>query len=376
MKENPRKLYIAKPYIDDLICQDVISVLKSGNIVQGPKVKQLEEEFSKFSQVMYCAAVNSGTAALHSALFAIGIGPGDEVITTPFTFVATANSILMAGATPVFADVDEKTFNIDPKEIEKKITSKTKAIIPVHLFGQPAEMDKISDLAEHYNLKIVEDACQAHGAYYKNKRVGGLGDIAAFSLYATKNMMAGEGGLVTSNNEEYIERVKSFRHHGQSLNEGYNYISFGYNYRMTDINAVIGINQLKKLEEFNNIRNRNALLYNEALKEIKGIEIPFKGDNCSHVYHQYTIKIDSKKFGHSRADLVNELNRNDIFPGIFYPKSLHLFPTFKEFGYKENDFPVSESVSNLVLSLPVHPGISENDIQKVINVISRFSKQS
>ncbi|MGA2406151.1 MAG: DegT/DnrJ/EryC1/StrS family aminotransferase [Bacteroidales bacterium] len=368
------KLNIAKPYINDKICNDVLSVLKSGNIVQGPKVKQLEEEFSKFSQVKYCAAVNSGTAALHAALYAIGIGPGDEVITTPFTFVATANSILMVGARPVFADVDERTFNIDPEDIERKITSKTKAIIPVHLFGQPAEMDKISDLAKHYNLKIVEDACQAHGAEFNNKRVGGLGDIAAFSLYATKNMMAGEGGLVTSNNKESIERVKSYRHHGQSLNEGYNYISFGYNYRMTDINAVIAINQLEKLEEFNIIRNRNALLYMKALKDINGIAIPFKSENCSHVYHQYTIKIDENQFGHSRNDLINELNRNDIFPGIFYPRPLHLFPTFETFGYKENDFPISERLSRLVLSLPVHPGISENDVQKVIDVISQFSK--
>lgn len=368
------KLYTAKPYIDNKICNDVLSVLKSGNIVQGTKVNQLEEEFSQFSQVKFCAAVNSGTAALHSALYAIGIYPGDEVITTPFTFVATANSILMVGAIPVFADVDEKTFNIDPEEIEKKITSKTKAIIPVHLFGQPAEMDKIKDLAKNYNLKIVEDACQAHGAEFKTKRIGGLGDIAAFSLYATKNMMAGEGGLVTSNNEEYIEKVKSYRHHGQSLNEKYNYLSFGYNFRMTDINAVIGINQLEKLEEFNFIRNRNALLYNNALKDIKGIEIPFKSENCNHVYHQYTIKINENQFGHTRDDLIHELNRNDIFPGIFYPKSLHLFSTFKTFGYKENDFPKSENLSRLVLSLPVHPGISEREVQKVIDVINRFSK--
>jgi dTDP-4-amino-4,6-dideoxygalactose transaminase len=369
-------LYTAKPYIDEKICNDVVSVLKSGMLVQGPKVKELEEKFSKKCNVNYCAAVNSGTAALHSALFSAGIQLGDEVITTPFTFVATANSILMVGAKPVFVDIDEKTFNMDPDEIEKKIIPKTKAILPVHLYGLMSDMEKIIDIAKKYNLIVIEDAAQAHDAEIKGKKAGSIGDIGAFSLYATKNMMSAEGGLVTSNKEDFIEKVKSFRHHGQSLNGRYNYISFGYNYRMTDILAVIGLNQLEKLEEFNTIRRRNAKLYDGYLNEIEGITTPYVPQGYKHVYHQYTIKINHKIFGHSREELISKLNSNDIFPAIFYPQPLHLISTFRRDGFKEGDFPIAEKISSEVLSLPVHPGIKENDVEKVYKVIKNLKGET
>ena len=367
-------IYTAKPYIDEKICNDVVSVLKSGMIAQGPKVKELEEKFSEKCNVKYCVAVNSGTAALHSALYATGISAGDEVIKTPFTFVATANSILMVSAKPVFVDIDEKTFNLNPDEIEKKITDKTKAILPVHLYGLMANMEKINKIAEKYNLKVIEDAAQAHSAEIKVGKAGSMGDIGAFSLYATKNMMSAEGGLVTSNNKEYIEKIKSFRHHGQSPLKRYNYIDFGYNYRMTDIHAVIGLNQLEKLEEFNAIRNRNAKLYDEYLSEFDGITIPYVPKDYRHVYHQYTIKIDNEVFGYSRKKLINELNNNDLFPAIFYPKPLHLIPTFKKDGCKDGDFPIAEKISQKVLSLPVHPAINESDIEKVYKVIKKLKE--
>ena len=287
------KIYTAKPYIDDKICDEVVAVLQSGNIAQGRKVKEFEESISKLCKTKYGVAVNSGTAALHSALFAAGIKAGDEVITTPFTFIATANAILMVGAKPVFADINPKTFNIDPWDIEKKITPKTKAIIPVHLYGLVADMENITKIAVKHNLIVIEDACQAHGATYNGIPTGGLGDMGAFSFYATKNITTAEGGMVVSNNENYIEKIKSFRHHGQSPNQKYNYKDFGYNYRMTDIHAVIGITQFNILSLFNSRRFDNAKLYNEGLAKIDGIEVPFVPDGYGHVYHQYTIKVNA-----------------------------------------------------------------------------------
>ena len=367
-------IYTAKPYIDEKICNDVVSVLKSGMIAQGPKVRELEEKFSKKCGTKYCAAVNSGTAALHSALFAAGVKAGNEVITTPFTFIATANSILMVGAKPVFVDIDEKTFNLNPDEIEKKITDKTKAIIPVHLYGLMADMEKINDIAKKYNLKVIEDAAQAHSAEINKKKAGSISDIGAFSLYATKNMMSAEGGLVTSNNEYFIEKVKSFRHHGQSPNKQYNYIDFGYNYRMTDIHASIALNQLAMLSDFNKKRNKNANLYNKYLKDIDGIITPFIPEGYNHVFHQYTIKIKSELFGHSRNEILEELNKRGIYPGIFYPEPLHLFPSFQKFEYKKSDFPISERISTEVISLPVHPAVGEKDVIRISEIIKNFKR--
>lgn len=367
-------IYTAKPYVDEQMCQDVVAVLKSGMITQGQKVEELEEKFASYCGSSYAAALSSGTAGLHAALYVAGIGPGDEVITSPFTFVATFNSILMVGAKPVFVDIDYKTFNIDPEALDKAITSKTKAIIPVHLYGLLANMEKISAIAKKYKLIIIEDACQAHGAEFRGKRAGAFGDFGVFSLYATKNMMSGEGGMVISNNSDYIEKIKSFRHQGQSVHERYKYIGFGYNYRMTDIHAVIGLHSLAKLDEFNLKRQRNADLFNEYLKNVEGLETPVSPDQYRHVYHQYTIKIDINKYGRSRDELVEELVKNDIYPGIFYPKPLHLYDIFANLGYKSGDFPVAEDVSMRVLSLPVHPGVTEDEVKKIVSVICEFKK--
>lgn len=363
------KIFTAKPYIDEETCNSVLEVLRSGMITQGVKVAELERNFAEYCGVKYSAALNSGTAALHAGLFALGVDRGDEVITSPFTFVASANSILMTGATPVFADIDEDTFNISPNDIQNKITDNTKVIMPIHLYGLLSNMPEILALAADANLTVLEDACQAHGATLNGQKAGSFGDVSAFSLYATKNIMAGEGGVLTSNNESYIENVKSFRHHGQSLVAQYNYTGFGYNYRMTDIHAAIGLRQLTMAEVFTKKRLENASILDKGLAGISGITIPSIPENYGHVYHQYTIKVDASKYGRSRDELVQDLQRNNVFPGIFYPKPLHTYPVFQKFGYKEGDFPVSEKVSQQVLSLPVHPQITEEDLSRIINII-------
>jgi len=358
---------VAKPFIGDEEKKAVLEVLDSGMLAQGSKVKALEEEFAKLCGVKHAVAVNSGTAALHAALYAIGIKPGDEVITVPFTFVATANAIIMQGARPVFVDVDEKTFNIDVSKVEDKITPITKAIITVDLYGQPYDYSALKRIADRHNLLIVEDACQAVNAELDGVKAGCLGDIAAFSLYATKNIISGEGGVVTTDNADYAELVKRFRHHGQSEQTRYEYHDLGYNYRLTDLQAAVGFEQLKKVEAFTAKRIRNAERLSSGLKGIKGIHIPFVRKNARHVFHQYTIRVDGFKL--SRDALIEHLKKNGIGCAIFYPKPLHLHPHFARLGYKEGDFPVSERVSKQVISLPVHPLVSDEDIDRIIEVI-------
>lgn len=368
-----KKLYTAKPVIDDAACDEVMAVLRSGNITQGEKVAQLEKAFADFAGVKYSAVVNSGTAALHCALFALDIGPGDEVITTPFTFAATANAILMVGAKPVFVDIEPDTYNIDPSKIEAAITPNTKAIMPVHLFGLIADMNPINDIAKQYDLKVIEDASQAHGATYWNSHAGGLGDIGTFSLYATKNLMAAEGGIVTSNNKAYIDKIKSFRHHGQEVNGVA--VGFGFNYRMSDIHAVIGLNQLTQLTAFNSTRRRNAALYDKGLATIDGIKTPFVPQNAHHVYHQYSIAIDSNVINKTKNEFAERLASDDIFAKTFYETPLHMLPVYQAMGGKEGDFPVAESTSKSIISLPVHPSISEEDVLRTIEAIKKISEQ-
>ncbi|PIU02642.1 MAG: aminotransferase DegT, partial [Candidatus Diapherotrites archaeon CG09_land_8_20_14_0_10_32_12] len=252
------KIVVSKPYLDSKERKAVMGVLKSGILAQGPKVVELEKRFAEKVGTKYCIALNSGTAALHAGLYGLKIGQGDEVITTPFTFVATANPIIMLGAKPIFVDVDEKTFNIDPTKIEEKITPKTKAILPVHLYGLCCDMDSINAIAKKHNLVVLEDACQSHNAKYKGKFAGNLSNAGAFSLYATKNMMSGEGGLLTTNSEEVMERAQRFRQHGMQQSGDYAYIDLGYNYRLTDVLASIALVQLDRLDTFTNKRQKNA----------------------------------------------------------------------------------------------------------------------
>lgn len=347
--------------------QLVNEVLDSGMLAQGPKVKEFEEKFAKVCNVNHTIAVNSGTAALHAALFALGIKPGDEVITVPFTFVATANSIIMQGAKPIFVDIKEDTFNIDPEKVKEAITPKTKAIVPVDLYGQVYDYKAIKEIADDHNLKIVEDAAQAVNAKLNGKKAGTFGDASTFSFYATKNIITGEGGAVTTNNPKIAENVKLFRNHGQSEKQRYEYHCMGYNYRMMDLQAAIALGQLERLEKITNKRIENARLLTQGLKDVEGITPPFVKPNLKHVFHQYTIKVDGFKL--TRDELMEHLKKNDIGCGIYYPKPLHLHSWFAKLGYKEGDFPVSERLSKQVISLPVHPSISPADIDRIVEVI-------
>lgn len=362
---------VSKPSIENEEIDAVADVLKSGMIAQGPKVKELEEKFANFIGVKNAVAVNSGTAALHCSLYAAGIKPGDEVITVPFTFVATANVILMQQAKPVFVDVEDGTFNIDTSKVEEKITKRTKAILPVDLYGHPYDYDSLRKIADRHNLRIIEDACQAVGADYKGRKCGSLGDLGSFSFYATKNMTTAEGGMITTDDDDFAELAKSFRHHGQSEKTRYEYFDLGYNYRMTDISAAIGLAQLNKLGQWNEKRKQNAEHLSKGLAKIKGIKVPVVRKNCSHVFHQYTVKVEND-FKLKRDELVVHLKNNGVGCSVYYPKPLHLFNHLGKLGYKKGDFPVSERLSRQVVSLPVHPHLTQEDLNCIIKVFEEI----
>lgn len=362
------KVSIASPIIEDEEINAVIEVMKSGMIAQGPKVIEFEEKFAEYVGAKYGIATNSGTSALHVALLAAGIGEGDEVITTPFTFAATGNSVLYTGARPIFVDIDPETFTIDPTKIEEAITEKTKAIMPVQLYGQSADMDAIMEIAKKYDLIVIEDAAQAHGASYKGDKVGVLGDMACFSFYPTKNMTTSEGGMITTNNKEFAENAKVFRAHGSA--KKYHHDVLGYNFRMTDIGAAIGIEQLKKIDSFNDKRIANAAYLNDGLVDIEGIETPIVKEGYKHVYHQYTIKIADGK----RDQFLDYLLENGIGTGVYYPIPLYKQVLYTEMGYNQS-LPITEEIVEEVLSLPVHPNLSKDDLDLIIKVIKEASEK-
>lgn len=357
---------VAAPIIGPEETAAVNEVLASGMLAQGPKVAELEAAFAAYCGTKYAVAVNSGTAAIHAALFAAGVTEGDEVITTPFSFIATINPILFLGAKPVLVDIDPETFNLDIALVEKAITPKTKVIMPVHLYGQPCDFTELKAVADKHNLLIVEDSCQAVGATYGDKKAGGLGDLACFSLYATKNIMSGEGGVITTNSEEYVNAIKSFRQHGMTA--PYVYGGVGYNYRLTDLLAAIATEQLKKVDEFTKARQRNARLLNEGLKDIKGLVTPSVKSGRSHVYHQYTIRL-TPEFPLSREAFMEQLKERGVGSGVYYPQPLHYIPHIAAYGFNKGDFPNAELAAQQVISLPVHPRVSEQDIKTIVNAI-------
>jgi len=358
------KINIAQPQIGKEEIKATTEVLKSGMLAQGPKVKEFEESFAKFIDVKYAVATSSGTTALEVALRAHGIGEGDEVITIPFTFIASANSILYTGARPVFVDIDEKSFNINPDLIEKAITRKTKAIMPVHLYGGACDMTEIMAIARKHKLAVIEDVCQAHGAEWKGKKVGSFG-TGAFSFYPTKNMTTGEGGMITTNSKEIYEKAKLLRAHGSKVK--YYHDILGYNYRMTDMEAAIGLEQLKKLNKFNQLRIKNAEFLNKYLGEINGIIVPEHPKEVKHVYHQYTVRI-TQDFKLSRDEVLKKLTKAGIGTAVFYPLPINEQKVYQDLGYKSNT-PIAEKISKEVLSLPVHPGLKQKDLQYMIKVL-------
>ena len=336
----------------------VKEVLESGIIAQGPKVAALEQEFAKLSGTQFAVAVANGTAALHLALLANGIGPGDEVITSPFTFIASANSVLYTGARPVFVDIKEDTFNIDPALIEAAITPRTKAIMPVHLYGLMADMDAIMDIAQRHNLAVIEDAAQAHGATNQGRPAGSFG-TGAFSLYATKNMTTAEGGMVTTNDPAIAERVKLLRAHGMKVR--YYHDMLGFNFRMTDMHAALGLAQIRKLPMFNERRRQNAEFFNQHLKRVV---TPHAPEGYGHVWHQYTIRVTDG----DRDAAVKKLTDAGVGTGIFYPVPVYRQKVYTELGYNQS-LPVTELVTQQVISLPVHPKLSSADLETIVAAV-------
>ncbi|MBI2668810.1 DegT/DnrJ/EryC1/StrS family aminotransferase [Candidatus Woesearchaeota archaeon] len=369
---------IARPLLGEEEKSAVLGVLSSGMLAQGKKVAEFEQRFAEFIGVQHAIATSNGTTALHAALLAHNVGLGDEVITTPFSFIATANAIKMTGATPVFVDINEKTFNINPDLIEKAITSKTKAILPVHLFGLPADTEKISAIAKKHHLAVIEDACQAHGAEVAGKKVGSFG-TGCFSFYATKNMTTGEGGMITTNDDAVAQQCGKLISHGSERKYYHDFI--GYNYRMTDIAAAIGIEQLKKLPLFNAKRKGNAQFLAQYLQHIQGIVVPEMAvvpeinpaSNLTHVFHQYTIRV-TPEFPFSRDQLLQNLTENNIGTAIFYPVPIHQQKAYPEYHHLR--FPVAEMAAAQVLSLPVHPGVSEEDLLFITRFIQDVEHKS
>ena len=376
------------PYSSPLISEDEIAevadTLRSGWLTTGPKVKRFEEEFAQYVGSKHAVAVNSCTGALHLALVAEGIGPGDEVITAPFTFIATVNVILHVGAKPVFVDIRPDTFNIDVGKIEAAITPKTKAIIPVHYAGQPCEMDEILEIAKRHNLLVIEDAAHAVAAEYKGKKVGTIGDATCFSFYATKNLVTGEGGMVTTDDEKLAEKIRVLSLHGMSRDAWkrytaagswyYEVIYPGYKYNMADIQASLGLHQLRKLAHFQRRREKIAEAYNEAFAGLDTIEIPFVKPDIKHDWHLYVIKLVLEKLKIDRAQFIEALKQEGIGTSVhFIP--VHLHPYYREtFGFKKGDFPVAEEAYERVVSLPLYPKMSDEDVERVIEAVKRVVK--
>ncbi len=354
---------IAQPLIGEEERQAVLQVLDSGVLAQGPRVRAFEQAFADMCGVGHAIATSSGTTALHVALLAHGIGPKHEVITTPFTFIASANSIRYTGARPVFVDIDPVTLNLDPSNVESAITPHTRAIMPVHLFGLMCDMDPILALADAYNLVVIEDACQAHGAEYKGKRAGSLG-TGCFSLYPTKNITSAEGGMITTDDPEIADRCRVLRQHG--MRRRYYHDDTGYNFRMTDVHAAIGLAQLPKLARFNEARARNAAFYTEHLRNVGTPTVPL--GHC-HVFHQYTIRVRDGQ----RDSVLAGLAERGIGAGVYYPVPVHHQPPYQE-QEAANSYPAAECAALEVLSLPVHPGLSLEDLETVVASVNELTR--
>ncbi|MCX9190265.1 aminotransferase DegT [Carbonactinospora thermoautotrophica] len=350
----------AKPLIGEEEREAVDRVLRSGMIAQGPEVAAFEEEFSQLVGGRHCVAVNSGTSALHLALIAMGVKPGDEVIVPSFTFAATANAVKLAGAEPVFVDIELNHFCIDPAAVEAAITPRTAAIMPVHLYGHPAAMDKLVPIAEKHGLAIIEDACQAHAASLNGQPVGTFGLTAAFSLYPTKNMTSGEGGMIVTPDAQLARTLRLLRNQG--MEKRYHNEIVGFNTRMTDIHAAIGRVQLKKLAGWTEQRQRNARFLDE---HIKAAVVPPVAPGAVHVYHQYTIRVE----GASAADrdaFAQKLADRGVGSGVYYPVPVHKLPSFG----LELDLPQTEKACREVLSLPVHPALTQEDLERVVEAVN------
>lgn len=354
--------------IKDDIDAAIQRVLQEGQFILGSEVETFEKEVASYCGTKFAVGVASGTDALLIGLLACGIGRGDEVITTPFTFIATAEAITRCGATPVFVDIDPKTYNIDPEKTKPRISERTKAILPVHLYGQPADMDGILGLARKYNLKVIEDCAQAVGAEYKGSKVGSLGDAGCLSFFPSKVLGAyGDGGMVVTNNPEIAEKVAMLRNHG--CKEKYYHLVPAFNSRLDSLQAAILRVKLKHLNDWIDQRRQKASLYSGLLSEIEGIELPCTASYSHHVFNYYTISLKGSQL--NRNKLQKYLQLKGIYTAIYYPLSLHLQEVYKSLGYKSGDFPNSEQAQEQVLSLPIYPELSEGQIGKIVDEIKK-----
>jgi len=351
--------------IKDEVLSMLNEILESSQYVLGKKVLELEDHIRKYHGVQEAIGVASGTDALHLSLKALGIGEGDEVITTPFTFFATVEAILYTGAKPVFVDIEPDTYNIDVSLIEQKITERTKALLPVHIFGHPADMKNIMDIAAKYNLKVVEDCAQSFGAYLNGKKTGSFGDAGCFSFYPSKNLGAyGDGGMVTLNDLQAADEIRKLRNHGSK--GGYRHECLGYNSRLDEIQAGILLVKLKRIDAYNKKRRENASLYNSLLLDVVGC--PEEKEGAYHVYHQYTIRSNKRDF------IQQCLKEHGIPSVVYYPIPLHLQEATRFLGHREGDFPVTEQVSQEVLSLPIYPELGKEDIRFTSEIIHKCLK--
>lgn len=366
--------------------EEIIDTLRSGWITLGPKTKRFEEDLAKYIGVKYAIALNSCSAALHLAMLAIGIKKGDEVITTSFTFAATANAIIHCGGRPVFVDIDPKTFNIDPAKIESAITSKTKAILPVDYGGQPVNLDAVLKIAKEHNLYVVEDAAHAIGAKYRGKKIGTLTDITCFSFHPVKNMTTGDGGAVVTKKKALAEKIMMLRVNGMEKESwkrntstgAWDYaISIeGYKYHMNDLAASLGIHQLRKLDHFRKTREEIADTYDRELKNLPEVQIPFREPSIQHAHNIYPILVDTKKIKISRNELMDKLKEFNI-GSIVYFRPLHLQPYFQQtLGYKPGDFPNAEYVFERLICLPIYPGMEKKDVKFVSRVLKKIIKEN
>lgn len=335
-------------------------IFSSTRYVLGPHVSELEQKIASYTGTNYAIGVASGTDALYLALKASGVGPGDEVITTPFTFFATVEAILYCQAKPVFVDIEDKTFNIDPSRIEGSITEKTKAIVPVHLYGYPCNMQEIMGIAQKHNIAVIEDAAQSFGADINGQKTGGFGKAGCFSFYPSKNLGCyGDGGMIVTSDSSLNDDIRALRNHGSS--QTYVHDRIGVNSRLDEIQAGILLIKFKRIDEYNNRRRKNAALYNELLKGV--VRCPSEKEGYRHVYHQYTIRCSV------RDDLQDILRKEDISSVIYYPIPMHLQEAVRSLGYTEGDFPVAEKAAREVLSLPMYPELKKEDIERICTVI-------
>jgi len=374
----------AQQWVDEEDVGEVVKVLKSDFLTTGPKIEEFEKRFADYVGAKYAVSISNGTAALHAACFAAGINEGDEVITSPITFAASANCVLYQGGKPVFADINPKSYNIDIEAIERKITKKTKAIIPVDFTGQAVDIDGINEIAKKYGLVVIEDAAHSLGAEYKGKKIGSLVDMTTFSFHPVKHITTGEGGMITTNDDKLYNKLKLFRTHGitrdkemlHNKEEGpwfYEQLELGYNYRMTDIQAALGISQLNKINGFLKRRREIAKKYDEYLKNIDGIILPYQESFSKSAWHLYVIQLELEKFKVGRKEIFEALQAENIGVNVHYiPVYYH--PYYKRLGYEKGLCPNAEKLYERIITLPLYPKMKDKDIKDVVNALDKVLK--